>query len=85
MKTSILLIAAMLMPVYALAEPQIIKLPRIEVVGHPLVIKSARTDIIGRVKPLPENTPPLMSHTARFPVLGMMLVKRSHLLMPYGV
>lgn len=86
MKTSILLIAAMLMPVYALAaEPQIIKLPRIEVVGHPPVIKLARIDIIGRAKPLPENTPPLMRNAAHFPVLGMMLVKRSNLLMPYGV
>jgi hypothetical protein len=86
MKTSILLIAAMLMPVYALAaEPQIIKLPRIEVIGHSPVIKLARIDIVGRIKPLPEKTPPLLSHTARFPVSGMMLVKRSNFLMPYGV
>lgn len=86
MKTSILLIAAMMLPVYALAaEPQIIKLPRIEVIGHPPVIKLARIDIVGRAKPLPETTSPRMTHIAKFPVMGMMLVKRSNVLMPYGV
>lgn len=86
MKTSILLIAAMLMPVYALAaEPKMIKLPRIEVIGHSPVIKLARIDIVGRAKALPEKKPPLMRNTAHFPALGMMLVKRSNFLMPYGV